>query len=693
MAYGEHFLIPFNNNEQKDCEVKLLSKDYEGYPFTLTGGDRPFTRSSAAQDNQVPYGIKATEAIIEFYAGWVTLNDFYSEDDTFWKVEFYIEDELKWAGFLQLDNCYDIFTDIDHIISLNANDGVASLQNVYLLEQQGDLSVPLYRHWLLQDLFSYIFGFLGTFLDIDAYLNIFENSTNDRTVNDTDDFIKQTAIDTKYYINSDGTTLSLYEILNNILIDFRSVMFQAEGKWNIVRWGDVRLFADGAMPGTRYLDGYFTTYEACTYPASIDIGKGLPIHPINENQRTRILRPYQFVKDTLMYNQPAFITQADLQIENGAIPFATNTIDGLVYDDYDFDPYFPYWKHINEDSSYLEIVTDDTTDAEVDRYIVTPCCTTVQSGVQIMEQAVSQNDTFDFSLSWRTDVDTDDVLHFWLRIVLITETQYYGLIALPDPDLPWVRWGTPGDIVNYPTDDSAGFILFQDVSNAADIDTTEWFSNSLSAHMEPNGKLPLIPEDGILLIQVCGTNGNVSTNTQGTFWKDANIDFSQFINSSSRVTGHYHNNQQTNDAKNNFQLQLTHDDSPRNSITGTLFTDASTVFEADIGGVYFTKTQAWHRSDFVESKKLGELNTLNDLFNQRKVRTILEGDFYGVTGVSLLSVVKFTSIPDKNFIFGIDRVDYKSCIWNATFYELFEDGEDDGDLDNTYTFNYIYDNG
>lgn len=192
MPYGEKYLIPFKNREQVDCEVKILEEDYEGDTTSFEGADAPFVLSAQSQDSRIPFGILATEAVIEFYTGnEITLVDLYNESDTHWKVEFYKNSSLEWSGFLQLDNCAERITDQNHVLSLNANDGLGRLENLYLLESDG---TPLVRNWLISELFSYIFGILKLGIDIRAYLNIYENSTQDRSDFNYLTFLTQTSI-------------------------------------------------------------------------------------------------------------------------------------------------------------------------------------------------------------------------------------------------------------------------------------------------------------------------------------------------------------------------------------------------------------------------------------------------------------------------------------------------------------------
>ncbi len=671
--YGQRYLIQFTNRQEDACEVIISSKDdYAGYPIPLEGSEHPFTLSSQAQDNQIPYGICATEAVIEFYTGGiVSLVDFYNEADDFWLVQFYYRGNLTWTGYLQLDNSQGRVTDQNYVLSLNANDGLGRLQAKYLLNADG---TPIQNNWTLLTLLSYIFAFIPS-LDTKAWLNIFENSTDDRDDTGYLTFLPQTAFNTRYFTNDDGTTQSLYDILDGILKAFRSCLRQADGAWQIIRWGDIRIFDDGAMPGTLYQNG-FGSYSEIFFPESITIGKSQPIFPLNENQTDSILRPLKFVKETFNYNQPPWIDQANLQIDKDATPFNSTTIGDFRYDDYTLATYFPTWSAFGDVTSYLEIVTDITAtpQQEVDRYIVTPCCASTQSAVVVNPIPVTGGDTFDLSIGWRTDTDTDDILEFDLGATLITQTEFYvlanAIASLPAP----LQWVGPFAIGSY-TDGEGLANLFMRVDSPADVDTTQWMNFSLANYVDVGQTLPPIPLDGMLLIKVAGTNGNTAINTQGTFWKDLTLTFNSFVNSSTQIIGQAHTNSQDPEIKNDLEYDTELDDSPRSNIRGTLFTDEITTFAAGIGGVFFTRTSAWHRQGIDEERRLGDLNTFTDMFNQLVIRTIVQGDFFGLRDFSMMSLINLRWLSGKKFIVGIATIDYMSCIWNATLYQIIEEGE------------------
>jgi hypothetical protein len=64
---------------------------------------------------------------------------------------------------------------------------------------------------------------------------------------------------------------------------------------------------------------------------------------------------------------------------------------------------------------------------------------------------------------------------------------------------------------------------------------------------------------------------------------------------------------------------------------------------------------------------------------------------YRSAHISMLGVFKNVAFEELNFILGSLEIDYKNNNMNCTMWEIYEDGETDGDLDADYTFTYLYD--
>lgn len=706
-ATGIKYIMRWRNRQKDDYRAEITPKNYSGVDRYIDGADNPFTLKYQSGDGNIFSPLRASEAVIQFFTyGNISLTDFYNDDDTFWKVLFYGEkindqaadDILLWTGFLQIDNSGEDLQDRPHIISLNANDNLGLLKNIAL---PTPTATQIYEGILLTELFKIILQQTSLLLSTRAYLNVFENAAQDRQDVSTADFLQQTIVYTNNLQNSDGTYKNCYDILSEILNTFRAGLCQCLGAWCIVRQGEFRLFIDAAVPGTLY-DSDMAVDSAITLDPEITIGRGLDIFPINENQIKRVLRPFQFVKKTFNFSQPAsLITQADLSLPVGATPYATSTVSGIRYDKYALATYFTHWLQRNGDTSYLEVATDVATNNEVERYIVTPCPSPdLFRGVQFNNIPISKDDVVDFRLQMRTFTDAGSNFRFSVRILLVTPNgTYYKMLAKagdPSPEPRNVLWLGTFPVAGWDTGTADVSITVVASTNSSEY--TEW---SLSSFLPAGAQLPLAPEDGVLLIQVQGNNSLSGAEPHiDTLWKSITLTLQNAVNDANNVTGQVHTQTQPTLAKNNSDTDLQFDDSPRNSINGTLFRTPLVDFQADINEIYFFRTNQWHRAAIDEAWRLNQIQTFDELFIQRILRTIVEGDFKGLryyTGsewkyLSMQNIIKINFLQTLNFIFGIVEFNYMTAEFNATLYECFDDGEVDADLDNTYDFRYLYQN-
>lgn len=166
------------------------------------------------------------------------------------------------------------------------------------------------------------------------------------------------------------------------------------------------------------------------------------------------------------------------------------------------------------------------------------------------------------------------------------------------------------------------------------------------------------------------------------------MEYTPYINDSTKITGHIHKDEQTgpgsDDIKNNEDITIYIDDSPRNSILGTLFLNTFT-------GVVQDRTALWHRAGYTESRKLGQIMTSEILQWRSVTRTKLEGTFRGLVQsgvhVSMLSIFKFSYLTGCRFIFGQFEIDSRSNSIRCTAWELDTSTAAVAEI---YTFNYIY---
>jgi hypothetical protein len=206
--------------------------------------------------------------------------------------------------------------------------------------------------------------------------------------------------------------------------------------------------------------------------------------------------------------------------------------------------------------------------------------------------------------------------------------------------------------------------------------------------------------DGILLVQVMGTNTYATSENTTTYWNDINLSIKNFLNKSTQIVGHTHTDTGTSTIKATSENEVPMDDSPRNTIAGTLFTDAISTFghtdsttgeNTDIGNIYFTKTTLWHRAAISEALRLGNIVTLERLEMQYKSRLQVEGGFMPLrladSHLSILKLFRIGWLTGSNFLFGGLTIDYMNCKFNGRLITVSIDEED---ITEEYEFKYLY---
>lgn len=234
-----------------------------------------------------------------------------------------------------------------------------------------------------------------------------------------------------------------------------------------------------------------------------------------------------------------------------------------------------------------------------------------------------------------------------------------------------LRWGTDRgfSLLDY-------LIVGTDFSTLPDL--TEWTNIDL--------EMPPLPFDGFLYVfffqhQMGGGE---------TYFKDINFSVSYLVSGSSQITGHIHTETQPLNIKQNSDEDLSIDDSPRNSIAGTLF-------KGVLGNGYGVRSDFWTRdiAGLVESKRLGEIITFEQLFQNRTPRLKIDGSLQGLISnnkiLSVLSVLNWQQSTKIWGVFGSLEIDYRNNNANFTFYEVYNVEETDNYIEHKYDFTYIYD--
>jgi hypothetical protein len=530
-------------------------------------------------------------------------------------------------------------------------------------------------------LFTYIQTALintGLLLPFEIYSNIYENTEQDRTDSATANTFAQSRLHSNIFQDDGGKWQNLYEIIESILMPLNSTLMQSGGKWRIIRWPELKLF-NNAIPGTAY-NADFSTPAAVTlapnFPIAIDGNNFF----INADATRSILRPFKSVENNFKYNDVVLLFGTDLKTSGDIL----NTFPSGVFrnDDYEIPP---FWKHTHGDTSTIRVITDtsQTPEKEVDRYVVTPGVPPdTQRGVRLNDVEVSKGSKINFSLQFKMDIDDALTLQFWVRINLIcTDGTLYTIVQNPGEQ---PRFNGAFPVANW----DLGFGYYLEIP--ASTPKTEYFQFSFDAILGAEAELPVIPKDGVLAIEVRGTHGTSSgsSNWQLTVWNQVKLEIISRVNERDDTTGHRHKTEYNEKVKSKLEQEILIDDTSKNNIPGTLFTSAITAFDADVGDKYFTRTSAWHRGALTETRRLGDITTLERQQMQATARTIIEGSIKFTDLISLLNVIQIDTLPNLNFIMGVTEINFMEQIFQVTLWEIYQTGE--ADISAAYSFNYIY---
>lgn len=474
-------------------------------------------------------------------------------------------------------------------------------------------------------------------------------------------WLENTYINANTFLNNDVYD-SCYDVLDKILSRFKATLFQSYGYWQIVRWGELRLWSDlsgATLVGKMYDELFFPDSNE-----TLQVGfECKDVDDIETGIIKSIIRPYKTITETFNYNQVSLtIKNSDFQ-ELGPYRGFTNfgAVDYHYYDALYWNPEGTYT--INDYK--IIVVKDATTGEELERFIGTYNSPSylVPEVFSSTPADVSIGDELTFGFSFRTWIPHIGDGYFMSFQLLLTDgTTTYSL----DNDGSW-----------------AGGIAYYGYVGA---DSSDWQSFNIDAQS--------CPISGTLKFVVNQVDFNPPAGNANTFVKNISLVLkSNSDKNFKKITGQSHIETQTYNIKNVNSYDIYMDDSPSNIIRGTLFLN-----DVDANGTR-TKTTFWEYDDFPMeyNTKLGELVTFEEMFQRWKARYKLEFtiiDIYrGGFFINPLSVIKYLDYPLIRFVIGSLSINYKMNTAALTCYGLYatEDIDDLRTVD-SYEFKYIYEN-
>ena len=741
MAYGLRYTSNFTaiSGTNPTFRVDIYKKNYTGSYNTILLGANPVVQEWPDDDpKQTIKGSSMKISIIN--DGTISLEDFYSNEEDAFIVEFYNNtlSQLLFKGYIIQEDSNEILIDFNHEILITATDSLALLKDISLFDASlkiGTVSTniglsmssassggqhiitvntPLVYPYNTIKPNSIITVSGGTYYDGDYTVILIEDFSGGFYIKAKEDcgnnstalsnliftiptditgivslqdlfkicllstglnlngtyvwatiipktktyWLNDTYVDARTFLNQ-NVYESCYDVLNKILTRFKATLFQSYGYWQIVRWGELRLYSD--LSGATLLSHFYDSSFEIDSNESLQVG--FPCKSDNDIETgviKSILRPYKYVKESFNYNQLAnTLCNADMQ--NIGTYYGYSSGSGVNYNYYKLN----CWEALGSyaDNFRIVIITDATTGIELERNIavfgvpfgITPYEVAKSSKIQI-----AKGDIINYSFSFKTTNSQPGSATIQFRFDLTDGTTTYGL----NED---GTWGASTERITYYWGPSEN--------------TNDWVSINI--------KSKPCPIDGIVYayLNQCSVIGG------DTWFNNFSIQIdSSLINGSKKINGHTHIEEQTLNSKNVFEYDINLDDSPSPNHSGCLFLDTTTSLQR-------TRTTYWEYEDFPMeyNTKLGELVTFEEMFQRWRARYKLEFTIIDIYRNSIfinpLSVIKYSDFPLIRFIIGSLAINYKQNTAALTCYGLYATEDiDDLRMVDSYEFKYIYEN-
>ena len=739
MAYGLKYQNEFNSRSdstglQHTYYLQFWFKDYTGPAVSIFGGETSVIQRCTVDDPTAPIKGQSLDITLINEGNSLPITAFQSEDDDGVQVRFLEGTNLKFIGYLVQDDFYETQVDYTHTITLSANDGLGLLKGVILSDaavrrafnmsfrtngvdtvvymwaedtafypQAGNIieilgntytiatavnettviGIATYN-WTITLTTStggiaqtvdiiYLTGEINLLLrnsllsivavclgqtDLSLITNIFLNHCEYRQDPLVSTF-EQTLLDCQMFISGE-TYENCYSVLEKIMTGYKCSISQSNGQWNIVHWPEFRRWAGNAVPGFVY-DETWSAIGTTLFNNTFNIGPGNPTTWLAGLQEGA-LRGWKFSRKVFDFKQPKYLLKNQDLMQVGEL-YRTYVSGTDTISEYRA----LFWDKIGAAPNverFIRVVYDNILQRESDRYLVLRGDTFDSARCLPSEFIDCQvNDRIRFSCTFRTNVSgIPGAVTFALQLADGITTRY-----LYNGNAP-IRWSSSfGFSYTYPAGENSNIWH--------DIDT------ELS---------PPIPYNGLLTVYLPQFTDPPQNSGRECHFKNMQFEYVPYVNDQTKIIGQIHKQIQQVNKKNNNDVDILIDDTLRNSIQGTLFLTTKTP--ATAYGLQ-DRTAFWRYPNAPSGdRRLGELNTYEEMQYKRVTRSKMEGSFAGNyqagIPVSLLTMVIMSQYPNKNYTFGLLTIDYKRNQFSGTLFELYD--VTDAELVADYTLTYKY---
>lgn len=490
------------------------------------------------------------------------------------------------------------------------------------------------------------------------------------------DIFNNVYIDGRTFMSDQNNWQSCYDVLNKICSRFNIGIFQQDGIWYMVRFQELRYYANN-ITGRTY-NGYFASQSTGQITSGNAFGNETDIE---QGITQTLIRPYNYYAENLKYKNPDnLLYNADLQILGAKLNQYTAVIDGVNHTvkEYEAPGFNVFAARVGQYTGFIRIWTNDITGNEYDRVFVVQEIGSQPDRVDTLyadKIEMNDGDSVKISFSYRTQnsYSPNNVKFGFSNAIdtVLNNTYFISNIQSTSEKNIFIPYTLIGTI---PYD------YYTDGLNGANLN--EWRDIEINSYSTRKGAFYF----GFAFADGISANGE-------TWYKNLRVEVIASTGGQTTIDGHEHKTLVNKITKNNKDLEIYLDDTTKNSVAGTLFFNS-------FDSLVQNQTLKWADGQSVGLIKLGEITTREQMAWKVVPRTKLEGKILGIFRANYLYYAMYNGINFQvnngtYYIFGKAEFNFREDTIDFTMYEIYKTGEylSNGVFNNTlleYNFKYLY---
>jgi hypothetical protein len=500
-------------------------------------------------------------------------------------------------------------------------------------------------------------------------------------------FLENVYVDARTFLNN-GTWDSCYTVLEKICTKFGLTIFQADNKWHIVRWNELRYYSN-QMTVYKY-DRYFTYVGSqSSYNKIFNLAHG----EVEAGASETLVRPYQFYAENFKYEALSNnLLNGNLQSLGVFIRRTSFTTDGVAYYDYEYEA--PGYDLIaglaNTYEVHIHIIKKQVDLSEVDRFLRIRQIT----GTAAVERKVIRTNKIEVNEGDRIKITYQS--NPWNTGGANIYTFFQVEKGTASADKYFINGVKNDDDQNGWTD-----LTSLNFSSPALRPPYRPSSSSLYGFLPENAKVPAtandividseaIPFDGIFYIYL-GINSIQDPALHD--YRNLNVEIIPATEGTPDLIGHLNKAFISKTIKNTKTADIYLDSNIKNYRRGTLFFNV-------LQNLINVRATIWRDGITATDYNLGTITTEQMEYYKDKVRSKLELNFFPLIKTNFerttfFNVINFAPKSDRYYIFGKADFNLRTNQCQATLYEMWKTGEAGSqgiatDPEIKYEFKYLY---